>query len=148
MSLTERIKNAVVEESRNAEEKLTTVNGKLRLAIPSMWPGGIDSIRSEHFGRCDCMTLVDIDQRKVNEINVVPNSPHTQGDCLAPVALLRLLGANVIIVSGIEMRPLVGFREAGMEVYLGGGASVSDVILEFILEALTPISPQEACGGH
>jgi predicted Fe-Mo cluster-binding NifX family protein len=105
-------------------------------------------MRSGHFGRCDCFTLVDIEQGKVKDVTVIPNPPHIQGQCLAPVGLLKLHGANAIIVGGIGMRPLTGFREAGMEVYLGTGPSVSDVVLEFIVDALTPMSPQEACGGH
>lgn len=148
MGLIDRIKSQMVKETREAEEKPVKTNGRTRLAVPSTWPGGIDSLRSGHFGRCDCFTLVDIELGKVGDVKVVPNPPHNQGDCLAPVDLLRQHGANAIVVSGIGMRPLVGFREAGMEVYLGAGNIVSDVILEFIVDALTPMSPQQACGGH
>jgi len=148
MSLLERIKTAMVSDPLKPEKKPFTSNGSTRLAVPSTWPGGIESLRSGHFGRCDCFTLVDIESGKVREITVVPNPPHQEGNCLAPVELLRLHGANAIVVHGIGMRPLTGFRDAGMEVYLGTGASVSDVVLEFIVEALAPISPQEACGGH
>ena len=148
MGRIDKIKNGIVTEPLEAEEKPAKTNGRTRLAVPSTWPGGIESLRSGHFGRCDCFTLVDIDLGKVRDINVVHNPPHTQGDCLAPVDLLRVHGANAIIVNGIGMRPLTGFRDAGMEVYLGRGNSVSDVILEFIVEALTPVSSQQACGGH
>ena len=148
MSILERLKNAMVTDPLKPENKPSTNNGNTRLAVPSAAPGGIDSMRSGHFGRCDCFTLVDIEQGKVKDVTVIPNPPHIQGQCLAPVGLLKLHGANAIIVGGIGMRPLTGFREAGMEVYLGTGPSVSDVVLEFIVDALTPMSPQEACGGH
>lgn len=148
MTLLERIKNALISDPLKPEEKPVTCNGNTRLAVPSMLPGGIDALRSGHFGRCDCFTLVDIEQGKVKDVEIVPNPPHLQGECLAPVGLLKLHGANAIIVSGIGMRPLTGFRAAGMEVYIGKGDSVSDVILDFIIEALTPMSAQEACGGH
>ena len=148
MSQLDRIGSAKVAEFLNVEETLTTVMGKIRLAIPSMWPGGIESLRSEHWGSCDCFTLVDIDKGKVKDIKVVPNTLHSQGDDLAQVDLLLWLGANILIASSIDTRPLVGLREAGMEVYRGIGASVSDVILEFICEALTPMYPHQACGGH
>lgn len=148
MTLMERIKSAMVTDPLKPEEKPSICNGSTRLAIPSMLPGGLDSQRSGHFGRCDCFTLIDLERGKVKDVKIVPNPPHLQGECLAPVGLLKIHGANAIIVSGIGMRPLTGFREAGMEVYIGTGDSVSDVILEFIIEALTPISAQEACGGH
>ena len=148
MTLLERFKNAMVTDLLQPENKPSPSNGNTRLAVPSTAPGGIDSMRSGHFGRCDCFTLVDIEQGKVKDVKVVPNPPHIQGQCLAPVGLLKLHGANAIIVGGIGMRTLTGFREAGMEVYIGTGSSVSDVVLEFIVDALTPMSPQEACGGH
>ena len=148
MSILERLKNAMVTDPLRPEKKPSIRSRRTRLAVPSSAPGGIDSMRSGHFGRCDCFTLVDIDQGKVRDVTVVPNPPHIQGQCLAPVGLLKLHGANAIIVDGIGMRPLNGFREAGMEVYIGTGTSVSDVILDFIVDALTPMSAREACGGH
>jgi len=148
MGLIDKIKSQIVAKPVKAEETCAKTNGGVRLAIPSVWPGGVESPRSQHFGRCDCFTLVDIETGQVKDIKVVPNPPHVQGDCLGPVDLLREHGANAIVVSGIGLRPLFGFREAGMEVYLGSGAEVSDVILQFILEALEPVSPQQACGGH
>jgi len=148
MSLWERFKNAMVTDPLKPENKASASNGNTRLVVPSTAPGGIDSMRSGHFGRCDCFTLVDIEQGKVKNVKVIPNPPHIQGQCLAPVDLLKLHGADAIVVAGMGMRPLDGFREAGMEVYLGTGPSVSDVVLEFIVEALTPMSSQEACGGQ
>jgi len=148
MRLFDKIKKAMDAELLIPEERPSRNNGKTRLAVPCTWPGGVESVRSGHFGRCDCFTLVDIEGGNVKDVQVLPNPPHTQGECLAPVNLLRVYGANAIVVNGIGMRPLTGFREAGIEVYLGTGPSVSDVILEFLLEALTPVSAEQACGGH
>ena len=146
MGIIDTLKSRIIRKPLKANP--ANNNGKTRLAVPSTWPGGIESPRSGHFGRCDCFTLVDIELGKVRDIKVVPNPPHTQGDCFAPVDLLKVHGASAIVVSGIGMRPLTGFREAGMEVYLGSGPSVSDVVLEFILKALSPMSSRQACGGH
>ncbi len=148
MGLIDRIKRGVVAESLETEDKPANANGKTRLAVPSTWPGGLESLRSGHFGRCDCFTLVDIEQGQVRDVTIVPTPPHTQGSCLVPVNLLMLLGVNAIIVSDIGMRPLIEFREAGMEVYSGVGDNVSDVVLEFIVGVHEPMLPQQACGGH
>lgn len=148
MTLLERFKKAMTADPLKPEEKPLVINETTRLAIPSMLPGGTESMRSGHFGRCDCFTLVDIERGKVKDIKVIPNPPHVQGECLATVGLLKLHSADAIIVNGIGMRPLTGFREAGMEVYLGSGNSVSDVILEYIVQALVPMSDQQVCGGH
>jgi len=89
------------------------------VAIPSMFPGGLDSARSGHFGHCDVFTLVHTENGEIRDVTVLHNAPHVQGGCQAPVNLLHTSGANAIIVGGIGMRPLMGFRQMGIEVYYG-----------------------------
>jgi predicted Fe-Mo cluster-binding NifX family protein len=124
-------------------------NGKTtrRVAVPSMWPGGLESFRSSHFGHCDCFTLVDLDDEGVAQIHVVANVPHQQGGCLAPVQLLQENEANAIIVHGIGMRPLIGFQQAGIQVYQGQGTGVGEAIRAFLAEEIVPMDESQACGG-
>lgn len=118
-----------------------------RIAIPSMWPGGLESSRSGHFGHCDCFTLVDLDDDGVVKIQVVPNLPHQQGGCLAPVQLLQDHEAHAIIVHGIGMRPLMGFREAGIQVFQGEGKGVNEAVLAFLSNEVIAMDESRACGG-
>lgn len=118
-----------------------------RVAIPSTWPGGLESSRSSHFGHCDCFTLVDVDEKSVVGVRVVPNVPHQQGSCLAPVQLLRDNDAQAIIVHGIGMRPLLGFRQAGIQVFQGAGTGVGEAVQAFLSGEIAAMDESMACGG-
>jgi len=129
------------------KEDMMTDNGKKRIAIPSMWPGGLEATRSGHFGRCDCFTLVDIDSDGVQAVHVIPNPPHEQGGCLGPVRLLTEHEAAAIIVHGIGMRPLMGFRQAGIEVYSSQGTGIRETVQAFMANEIPVIDESQVCGG-
>jgi predicted Fe-Mo cluster-binding NifX family protein len=118
------------------------------VAIPSMNPGGLEAMRSGHFGHCDVFTLVHTENGEVTEISIVENPPHVQGGCAAPVNLLHQTGAHAIVVGGIGMRPLMGFRQVGIEVYFGPeGETVGMVVEDLLKGKLQLISNQQVCGG-
>jgi predicted Fe-Mo cluster-binding NifX family protein len=60
----------------------------MRIAVPSEQPGGLESAISAHFGHCPCFTIVDTADGEVGEVRVLPNMPHGQGGCMAPVMYL------------------------------------------------------------
>lgn len=118
------------------------------VAVPSMHPGGLDAARSGHFGHCDVFTLIRVEQGEIRDVSVVHNPPHQQGGCQAPVNLLHQSGADALIVGGIGMRPLMGFRQAGIDVYYGPeGETVGAVIDDLIQGRLRMIQEHEVCGG-
>jgi predicted Fe-Mo cluster-binding NifX family protein len=118
------------------------------VAVPSMHPGGLDAVRSGHFGHCDVFTLVHVEDGDIRDVSVVGNPPHRQGGCQAPVDLLQQSCADALIVGGIGMRPLMGFRRAGIEVYFGPeGETVAAVIEHLIQGRLNLIREHEVCGG-
>jgi predicted Fe-Mo cluster-binding NifX family protein len=121
---------------------------KNRVAVPSVAPGGLQAQRSGHFGRCDVFTIVDIENNKVIGVKAVDNVDHTEGGCLVPVNLLAGQGVDSIVVSGMGMRPLLGFREAGIRVLMGEGMTVIDSIKSYINGGLTDMSEDFVCGGH
>ena len=84
-----------------------------RIAIPSTGTGGLDGERSGHFGHCDVFTLVDVEDGEVKQVTAIPNGEHVQGGCMVPVNLLASHNVNALIVGGIGMRPLMGFKQAG-----------------------------------
>jgi predicted Fe-Mo cluster-binding NifX family protein len=118
------------------------------VAIPSAHPGGLEALRSGHFGHCDVFTLVRVEQGEIRDISVVENPPHRQGGCQAPVNLLHESRADALIVGGIGMRPLMGFRQAGIEVYYGpDGETVGEVMHLLLSGKLQLISEHQVCGG-
>ncbi len=119
-----------------------------RIAVPSMQPGGLEAPRSGHFGHCDVFTMIEVRDGKVEDVTVVPNQPHAQGGCQVPVDLLHQQGANALIVGGIGMRPLMGFRQVGIEVFFGPEGETVGAVLDLLMEGkLHPIGEHQVCGG-
>ncbi len=122
--------------------------GKIvKVAVPSLAPGGLDAPSSPHFGRCECFTVVEIQDGEIRDAYVASNPPHVQGGCLTPVQMVASEGAEAVIVQGIGYRPLVGFRQAGMEVYLGPPGTVEDAVRAFARGELEPLPEDFVCGG-
>ena len=119
---------------------------KIRIAIPSMTPGGLSAQSSAHFGHCDVFTLVDIADGKIKEVSTVKNIPHEQGGCMAPVNFLKSNGVNAVMVGGIGMRPLMGFGQVGIQVYAGAVGAVSFIVEEYLAGNLLPAGEQDVCG--
>ncbi len=122
--------------------------GKQTVAVPSMLPGGLEAQRSGHFGHCDVFTLVEVDNGEVINVTTVQNGAHFQGGCHVPVQILQQSGADAIIVGGIGMRPLMGFKQVGIEVFYGPqGETVKSAIDQLVQGLLEPIGDNQVCGG-
>ena len=119
-----------------------------RIAIPSIGEGGLDGERSGHFGHCDVFTLVDVKDGEIVNVSTVSNQEHSQGGCMVPVNLLAKSQANCIIVGGIGMRPLMGFRQAGIDVYYEAETqAIRPVVEKLIAGQLPVIADDQVCGG-
>jgi predicted Fe-Mo cluster-binding NifX family protein len=119
-----------------------------RIAIPSTLPGGMESALGAHFGHCECYTVVDVAEGRITQVGTLPNVPHVQGGCMAPVNHLAQSGVNVLLAGGMGMRPLMGFQQVGIKVYHGGDATmVKDAVDAFLAGGLVPFSLNQTCGG-
>jgi predicted Fe-Mo cluster-binding NifX family protein len=118
---------------------------KTRVAIPSEAPGGLAARRSGHFGRCECFTLVDVVDGKVESVEVLTNAPHTEGGCMAPVLSLAENLVDAIVVDGIGGRPLMGFNQVGIAVHAGVGADVQTTIAAYLQGGLPVVGLEGAC---
>ena len=119
-----------------------------RIAIPSMEAGGLDGQRSGHFGHCDVFTLVDVEEGKISKVTTIQNQSHVQGGCMVPVNLLSENKVNALIVGGIGMRPLMGFRQAQIDVYYDASRpEIRPVVEDLIAGKLPVISDDQVCGG-
>ncbi len=119
-----------------------------RIAIPSIEVGGLDGQRAGHFGHCDTFTLVDVKDGTIDKVSTVANITHVQGGCMVPVNLLADNQVNALVVGGIGMRPLMGFRQAGIDVYHDDQrADIRPVVEDLIAGKLTMIVDDQVCGG-
>lgn len=121
---------------------------KVRLAIPSEGQGGLDGLRAGHFGHCDVFTLVDFEDGEIKEVSVLPNKEHVQGGCMVPVQLLAANKVQWLVVGGIGMRPLMGFKQVGIDVYYDGERQeIRPVVMDMIAGKLPMIGDHQVCGG-
>jgi predicted Fe-Mo cluster-binding NifX family protein len=119
-----------------------------RIAVPSMGIGGLDGQRSGHFGHCDVFTLVDVEMGQIKTVTTLPNQEHVQGGCMVPVNLLAEHQVNILIVGGIGMRPLMGFRQVGIDVYHDGTRPEIGPVVEDLIDGNLPlIGDDQVCGG-
>ena len=119
-----------------------------RIAIPSMGTGGLDGERSGHFGHCDVFTMVDVENGEIKDVSIVQNQSHVQGGCMVPVNLLSDHNVNALIVGGIGMRPLMGFKQVGIDVYYDAERpQIRPVGEDLITGKLPAIGDAQVCGG-
>lgn len=121
---------------------------RVRIAIPSDGEGGLDGIRAGHFGHCDVFTFVDLEDGQIKEVSTLANVEHMQGGCMVPVNLLAEHRVNALIVGGIGMRPLMGFRQVGIAVYHEDQRmEIRPVVEDMIAGKLMMIDDTQVCGG-
>ena len=119
-----------------------------RIAIPSVGTGGLDGQRSGHFGHCDVFTFVDVQEGEIKEVQTLPNVSHVQGGCMVPVNLLAEHHVTALIVGGIGMRPLMGFKQVGIDVYYDvSRPEIKPVVEDLIAGKLPLIDDNQVCGG-
>ena len=119
-----------------------------RIAIPSNGEGGLEGTRAGHFGHCDVFTFVDVENGKIKEVTTIQNQEHAQGGCMVPVNLLAGHKVDALVVGGIGMRPLMGFRQVGIKVYYDDQRpQIRPVVEDLIAGKLPEISDNQVCGG-
>ena len=102
-----------------------------RVAVPSLWPGGPHAYVSPDMEIYDCFTLIDITQGMPDLITILSDPPYLNGDCLVLVDYLTNNDVQVIAVKGIEPCPMKTIKQEGIDVVMGSGSHVTDVIDSF-----------------
>lgn len=119
-----------------------------RIAIPSDLPGGLQAGVSGHFGHCDIYTLVEVQDGRIAQVDTLPAVPHEQGGCLQAVQHLASHGVTALISGGMGFRPLMGFTQAGIQVFLGrDAADVGGAVQALLRGDLQPFTRDQTCGG-
>ncbi len=119
-----------------------------RIAIPSNGKGGVNGTRAGHFGHCDVFTFVDVEEGEITKVSTLQNQEHVQGGCMVPVNLLASHHVDALIVGGIGMRPLMGFKQAGIRVYHDDQRpDIQPVVSDMIAGRLPEIRDDQVCGG-
>ena len=119
-----------------------------RIAVPSNGEGGLDGMRSGHFGHCDVFTFIDVENGEIKNVSTLQNQEHAQGGCMVPVNLLADNKVTALVVGGIGMRPLMGFKQVGIDVYHDDQRpEIKPVVEDLIAGKLPEIQSDQVCGG-
>ena len=119
-----------------------------RIAVPSNGKGGLNATRSGHFGHCDVFTFIDVENGEIKKVSTVANQDHVQGGCMTPVNLLASHHVDALVVGGIGLRPLMGFKQAGIDVYHDSvRPQIEPVVEDLIAGKLPQIKEDQVCGG-
>ncbi len=119
------------------------------VAVPSVQPGGLEAPVDAHFGHCGIYTLVTLKDGEVAGVRLLPAVPHQAGGCLAAVQHLAGQGVRALVAGGMGMRPLMGFGQAGIEVFHAGlSASVGQAVSELAAGRLARFGQDRTCQGH
>lgn len=123
---------------------------KKRIAVPSIAPGGLDAQCSEHFGHCEVFTLVDVEGSDIKEVSTLENGKHQHGGCLRPVETLLMKGVQAVVAGGMGLNPLRGFRAAGIDVFVGKGTTVKEMVDSYLSGEARLMTDNHVCGccGH
>ena len=119
-----------------------------RIAVPSLENGGLEGTRAGHFGHCDVFTLVDVKDGNITGVSTIQNQEHVQGGCMVPVQLLAKNEVNALVVGGIGLRPLMGFKQVNIDVYYEPACpDIQPVVNDLINGKLSLIEKDQVCGG-
>ena len=67
---------------------------------------------------------------------------------MVPVNLLASHNVNALVVGGIGLRPLMGFKQVGIDVYHDSQrAEIKPVVEDLIAGKLPQIREDQVCGG-
>ena len=113
----------------------------MRVCVPS-YSGGLDDYICEHFGRATTFTIYDTD---TGEVLVVRNTSEHFGGIGKPPELLRSLGVDVVICSGMGAKAIAMFKSFGIRVYMGARGRVRDAIQQFLRGELIEADESMGC---
>ncbi|MCK4847642.1 MAG: NifB/NifX family molybdenum-iron cluster-binding protein [Candidatus Heimdallarchaeota archaeon] len=113
----------------------------MKIAIPTIGEGGLESTINPHFGKCETVTLVTVDNDEIENVNVVhPQGPHT---CASIPMLFAQNNSDMCIVGGIGARPYMILQQSGIKTFTVGeellNKSVHDVVNHFLTSGLLEI---------
>ena len=107
------------------------------IGIPSDGPEISDNI-SAHFGHCNYFVGVEIyENGEYKKIFALPNSGHS--GCMEPVINMKQRNITDMIISGIGMRPFMGFQQVKINLFQGTNGTIEKNITMFLEGKLMPL---------
>ncbi|MHA1593476.1 MAG: NifB/NifX family molybdenum-iron cluster-binding protein [Candidatus Baldrarchaeia archaeon] len=120
-----------------------------RILIPTEAPGGLDAPVSQHFGRAETFTIVDVEDGKIVHVEVVDNRGMHFGGGGRAVQVALSVGADIVISRGLGIRALFFLKNMGITVLTGNFNTVREAISAYLRGDLRSMEEEDVCmGGH
>ena len=124
-----------------------------RIAFSCEDKNGLNSEMSMHFGRCPFFTLIDVEEGKMTNAQVVANPAFENHVPGAVPKFIRDQNINVMIAGGMGPKAVNMFNGFGLEVATGVGGKIEKVLeayLEGKVQGTVPCKHDhgDSCGGH
>jgi predicted Fe-Mo cluster-binding NifX family protein len=124
-----------------------------RIAFSCEDKNGLNSEMSMHFGRCPFFTLIDVEEGKMTNAQVVANPAFENHVPGAVPEFIRDQKVNVMIAGGMGPKAVNMFNGFGLEVATGVGGKIEKVLeayLEGKVQGTVPCKHDhgDSCGGH
>ena len=118
----------------------------MRIAISAANQNGLDSLVSEHFGRCLCFVLIDVEGQEIKAVLNVDN-PYYGNHAPGQVpAFISSQGANVMLTGGMGGRAVGFFQQYNIEAVTGASGSVRQALQSYLRGELHGVEP--CVGNH
>jgi predicted Fe-Mo cluster-binding NifX family protein len=122
----------------------------MRIAISLQTNNGLESLVSEHFGRCPYFALVDIAGNEVQGIDIIDN-PYLRGHQVGEIPhFIHGQRANVMLSGGMGGRAIHFFQEFGIEAATGAAGTVRETLTRYVGGELRQAAPcaESVAHGH
>jgi predicted Fe-Mo cluster-binding NifX family protein len=124
-----------------------------RIAFSCEDENGLNSEMSMHFGRCPFFTLVDVEEGKLTNAQVVNNPAFENHVPGAVPEFIRDQNVNMMIAGGMGPKAVNMFNDFGIEVATGVGGKVEKVLAAYLegkVQGTVPCNHDhgDSCGGH
>jgi predicted Fe-Mo cluster-binding NifX family protein len=120
----------------------------MRIAFSTDTDRGMESLISDHFGRCPYYVIVDLEGDQVSQVQAVSNPflhQHQPGNI---PDFINQKGAQVIVSGGMGRRAYGFFQQHGIQVATGAKGMVDSALQDYLNGALFEGEPTCGGGGH
>ncbi len=122
----------------------------MRIAISVQTKNGLDSMVSQHFGRCPYFALVGMDGNEVKAIEVIDN-PYFTGHQVGQIPqFIQEQQVDVMLSGGMGGRAIQFFQQLGIQAATGADGTVRQTLETYLggdLRQAAPC-PESVAHGH
>jgi predicted Fe-Mo cluster-binding NifX family protein len=129
-------------------------NLEQKIAIPCFNPGGLEGIVNTRFGRCECFTIISLNDNQIANIKVILNQGFNAMGGAGPMAAQTIANYGVKTVIGANYGPNAAnaLSRGNIETYgypMGkSNLKVSDIIQMYVGNQLPKITGSNVMSHH